>query len=93
MKEGFWIDSRTGDFREIDEHARWIRRPENGRLFGLPEEIIRALGETPWDFNSAGRKAILLAAMEHGLIRARGHGAHTTFEFTISWVRWLFRFS
>lgn len=62
----------------------WISRPANARLFGFPEEIIKALGEIHWDFNGPGRRAILELAMDQGLIRSRGHGpVDVTFECTL----------
>lgn len=37
-----------------------------------------------WDFNGPGRRAILELAMDHGLIRSRGHGpVDVTFECTM----------
>lgn len=85
MKEGAWINAATGDYRWLDEHARWLQRPGNAAIMGIPAEVIEELGQIPWDFNGSGRKAILMLAMDHGLIRARGQGASITFEFTIPW--------
>ena len=85
VREGAWIYATTGDYRWIDDHARWIQRPGNAADLGLPDEVIEELGRIPWDFNGSGRRAILLIAMDCGLIRARGHGASVTFESTIPW--------
>lgn len=83
MKEGAWINSKTGDYRWIDEHARWIQNPRHAMELGLSDGTIEDLGKISWDFNQGGRKAILLMAMDQGLVRARGHGSYTTFEHTI----------
>lgn len=84
MKDGAWINAKTGSYRWVDEHARWVsRHPENAKDLGLSDDIAESLGKIPWDFNGEGRKAILLLAMGQGLIRARGHGAYITFEHTI----------
>lgn len=84
MREGFWIHAKTGSFKLVDEHARWIQRPENAREFELPDEIVQALGDLRWDFNGKGRRDILLLAMDQGLIRTRGHGpGAVTFEATL----------
>jgi hypothetical protein len=81
LREGAWIRS-TGGWTWINEHASWIQRPENARLLGLTDEVHFKLSAIPWDFNGAGREAILRVAMGAGLIRMRGHGASVTFEFT-----------
>jgi hypothetical protein len=85
MKEGAWIDATTGDYRWLDEHARWLQRPGNAASLSVPDDVIVELCKIPWDFNGSGRKSILLLAMDCGLIRARGHGASVTFEFTVPW--------
>ena len=85
MKEGAWINTATGEYRWLDEHARWLQRPGNAASLGVPGDVIEELGQIPWDFNGSGRKAILMMAMDQGLIRARGHGTSITFEFTIPW--------
>src|ERR1035438_889571 len=84
MKEGAWIEAGTGRWHWIDEHTDWIRRPENARETGLPEEVVQRLAAMPRrEPNGAERKAILLEAMHQGLIRFRGHGADVTFESTL----------
>jgi len=87
MKEGAWINVSNRDYRWIDEHAQWLQRPGNAASLGLEDDIIEALGRVPWDFNGSGRRTILLTAMDHGLIRVRGHGASVTFEFTVPWAQ------
>lgn len=88
MKEGAWINSITGRYGWVDEHARWIRRPGNAEDLGLPEEVIEALGQLPWDLTPfAERTIVLYQVMEAGFIRARGHGSHVTFEFTVPWMQ------
>lgn len=84
MREGYWIVAETGAYHLVDDHAMWIQRPENARALGLPEDVVDAIQALPWDFDGPGRRQILRLAMEHGLIRTRGHGpAEVTFEFTI----------
>ena len=85
LRESAWINATTGAYRWIDDHARWIQRPGNAADLGLPDEVVEELGRIPWDFNGSRRETILRFAMDSGLIRARGHGASTTFEFTIPW--------
>ncbi len=84
MREGYWLVAATGAYRLVDDHARWIQRPENARFFGFSEEVILALSEIHGDFNGQGRRAILELAMDQGLIRSRGHGpVDVTFECTM----------
>jgi hypothetical protein len=83
MKEGCWIVAATGHYEYVDDHAHWIQVPEHAELMGLRGDVLQKIGLIKWDFNGPGRRAILLAAMAHGLIRARGHGSSVTFEFTV----------
>ena len=83
MKEGLWINALTGDWRWITEHASWIQVPANAMSLGMAEDAALRLSAMPWDFNGPGRMAILLAAMAHGFVRVRGHGATCSFEHTL----------
>ncbi|WP_005032786.1 hypothetical protein [Holophaga foetida] len=84
MKEGAWINSTSGTFAWIDEHAHWIRQPAHARSLGLSEETIKRLTEQVPDFNGVGRVGVLKVAMDAGLIRFRGHGERCTLEGTLS---------
>jgi hypothetical protein len=83
MHEGAWINTQTGAWSWVTEHASWIQKPENAQSIGLPVGAYSRLAAIPWDFNGPGREAILLTVMNAGFIRMRGHGAVVTFEFTI----------
>jgi hypothetical protein len=83
MREGAWINAHTGTWCWISEHASWIQRPENARALGMADEVHARLAAIPWDFNGPGREAILRLVMDAGFIRARGHGAEVTCEFTL----------
>ena len=83
MKEGAWINEKTGEFAWITEHASWIKKKENADKIGLSPRAYDNLKDLKWDFDGEGREAILLVAMNAGLIRMRGHGSYWTFEFTI----------
>lgn len=81
MKEGAWIEAATGHHHWIDEHADWIRRKDNAHRAGLPNTAVERLATMPRnDLSGSEREAILLVAMEAGLIRFRGHGSFITFE-------------
>ncbi len=87
MREGAWINAKTGDYCWIDDHARWLRRnPKQAAQLGLPDDVIAELGEIGWDITPLAERIIVLhKAMNAGFIRARGHGSYVTFEFTILW--------
>jgi len=86
MKEGAWIEAATGRWHWIDDHADWIRRPDNARRVGLPEEAVLRIARMPRrQWNGEDRRAILQATMTAGgLIRFRGHGVEVTFETTLN---------
>ena len=84
MKEGAWLNARTGAYHWIDEHARWLQRGENAKTIGLSDSAIQRIKAIPWDFNGGGRRSILMLAMNGGLIRFRGHGNYVTFEGCLS---------
>ena len=84
MKEGAWIEAGSGRWHWIDDHADWIRRPECARGAGLPEEAVLRIAAMPRrGLNGSDRRAVLIEAMRHGLIRFRGHGTEVTFESTL----------
>jgi hypothetical protein len=84
MREGAWINAHTGAWCWITEHASWIQDQDHARTLGMDHDTHARLVAIPWDFNGPGREAILRVAMEAGFIRARGHGAEVTFEFTLA---------
>ena len=52
---GYWLNSNTGRFFLIDEHARWLTRPGNGEKIGLAADRAARLrgldwGGTGWAF-------------------------------------------
>ena len=80
MKDGYWINYKTGKEFVIDEHERWLRRKGNARKLGLPKLVIEAFGE----FEPArDRNKLLLFVLKHApVMRVRGHGANVTFEYS-----------
>jgi Protein of unknown function (DUF3293) len=83
MKEGAWINSKTGKFEWVDEHALFMQKGQ-GKALGLPDSVYEKIKDMHWDFNGVGREEILATVMKAGFIRMRGHGNYWTFEFTIS---------
>ena len=79
MKEGYWINYRTGKEFPIDEHERWLRKPGNAKKLGLPDRVADAIsGFEP----VKDREKMILFVMQHApVMRARGHGNYVTFEF------------
>lgn len=88
MREGAWINAKTGDYQLVDHHTQWLRRnPDQALQLGLPAEVIAELGEIGWDLTPLAEKIIVLyKAMDTGFIRVRLDGAHAVFEFTIPWA-------
>lgn len=79
--EGYWINARTGDYRAIDEHRRWISRSGNAHALKLDPRLD---GLIPRPNSESDRLWILLVAMEGGFVRVRRHGPERiTFEHTI----------
>lgn len=82
-RQGLLGDREASHLLDLNPPTRWIQVPGNASALGLPGDVIEPLGRIAWDFNSDGRKAILMLAMGQGLVRARGHGSYITFEHTI----------
>ena len=79
MKEGYWLNYKTGKEFSIDEHERWLRRGNNAKKLGLPKRVIDAFSE----FEPVkDRDKFLTFVMQHApVMRVRGHGNYITFEY------------
>ncbi len=86
MKEGAWIHSDTQAHAWVHEHALWIHKRTHAASLGLPEAVIYRLEDIQPDADGPGRHGLLREAMEAGLIRFRGHGAHCTLEGRLPWA-------
>ena len=77
---GLWINYNTGQIEEIDDHERWIRRGNNARKFGVPDDVISDFK----DFVPAEdrEKFLLFILDKSSLMRCRSHGNYVTFEFS-----------
>jgi hypothetical protein len=84
MNKGAWINSQTGEFEIIDEHADWIKRPGNATKLGLPDDVWQAVRDLPNDYGGSNRERILRLVMAAGGIRMRCHGTVIVFEFTVN---------
>jgi hypothetical protein len=49
LREGAWINARTGECRFIDEHGDWAKQPGNLASIGLPDAVQEAMGDIPND--------------------------------------------
>ena len=83
LREGAWINAKTGWWSFIDEHSDWAKRPGNLVSIGLPDSVWDAIRDTPNDYGGPNRKRILLTVMAAGGIRLRGHGDWVAIEFTV----------
>ena len=43
LREGAWINAKTGQWSFIDEHADWAKRPGNLASIGLPDAVRNAI--------------------------------------------------
>jgi len=83
LRQGAWINSQTGNWAFIDEHANWAKREGNLQSLGMPSSVRESIREIPNDYGGENRKKILLIVMAAGGIRMRGHDDVVVFEFTI----------
>ena len=81
MKEGWWINFRNDKmFGPLDEHERYLREGDNAKKMGIPQNVIDRFDQ----FEPVkDRDKLLLFVMQHSpLMRVRGHGVSTTFEYS-----------
>ena len=84
MREGFWIRIKDGKVFEVDDHAgdfMYGDLPKKMRLNELYKDLVEK-GIEPEGKTGKNRRKIVLAIMNKGFIRVRGHGNYVTFEFT-----------
>jgi hypothetical protein len=82
MKEGAWINVKTGRFEWITEHCDWIKVRGNAQKIGLPKEVWERIKDMPNDYSGPKREKLLRTIMDAGFIRVRGHGSWIAIEFT-----------
>jgi hypothetical protein len=66
LREGAWINGRTGQWSFIGEHGDWEKRPGNLASLGLPDAVQEAIKDISNDCGGKSRKKILPAAMVAG---------------------------
>jgi Integrase core domain len=82
MREGAWINIKTGKFEWITEHCDWIKVHGNAQKIGLPEEVFERIKDMPNDHSGPKRERILHTVMGAAFIRVRGHGSWIAIKFT-----------
>ena len=83
LREGAWINSKTGRWCFIDEHSDWAKRPGNLESIGLADSVRERIKDIDNDRFGENRKRILLAVMSGGGVRLRGHGDWLAIEYTV----------
>lgn len=79
MKEGYWVNYRTGKEIPIYEHEDWIRTPGNAKKLGLPAALIKSFDKFR---PKRDRDKFLLFIMKNApVMRVRGHGNFVSFEY------------
>ena len=79
MKEGYWINYKTGAVLFIDDHWNWLRAGNNAIRIGVPREVVAEFNRK--DLRQDRIRFLLYVIRRAPLIRVRGHGASITFEF------------
>lgn len=79
MKEGYWINYRTGKTVRVPEHETYIRDPKNARALGVPPGIISDFDK--FEPVKDRVKFITYLLNRTPLMRVRGHGTAVTFEY------------
>ena len=79
MKDGWWINYKTGNQFPIHEHELWIRDPVNAKVLGIPPALTRQFSRY---LTGRDRNAFLTWLMKKApIMRVRGHGLSVTFEY------------
>jgi hypothetical protein len=80
MKEGFWLNFRNGFEVRVPDHEVWVRRPENARTLGIPEDVVAEFGSFRPEVD---RERFLMHLMKNApIMRVRGHGQQISFEYS-----------
>lgn len=81
MREGFWLNYKTGKAVSIREHESDIRYPLIAhKLLGVPAKVFKQFPRFTTGTDRCKFLRWLLARVP--LIRVRGHGVYVTFEFS-----------
>jgi len=80
MKDGFWMNYRTGREFPIHEHELWVRVPENARALGIRKSVYQ-MAMTQFTQGRDRNKFITFLLKNAPVMRVRGHGEYVTFEF------------
>jgi len=79
MREGYWINYRTGKVFIVNEHEQWLRKKGNAKKLGLRANVVRAFDEFE---PGRDRDKFLLFVMQNApVMRVRGHGNYVSFEY------------
>jgi len=81
MKEGAWINARTGQYWWCSEHADFAKSEAGADAMGLPSSVRARIAPMVSDGNGPGRAEICITVMKAGYVRFRGHGTQFTCEF------------
>ena len=79
MKEGYWINYRTGRIFPVNEHEQSLREPGAAKKMGVPDKVISSFKK--FDPVEDRDKFLLFVIQNSPLIRVRGHGDFVTFEY------------
>jgi len=79
MKEGWWINYRQDKKFPVDEHEMWLREGSNAKKLGISPDVIKDFAKFK---RVTDRDKFLVYVMQNApVMRVRGHGLMTTFEY------------
>ena len=84
MRDGYWINWETGKVLEMPvngDHEVFIRQHENAKALGVPSGIFVRLKNYELGDNRDRCRLLRFLFRTVPLIRVRGHGVYTTFNY------------
>jgi len=80
MNDGFWINYRNGKVVQIHEHETDIRNPAIWKKLGFSAKDMELF--KPFKLVNDRERFLLWLLQKYPLMRVRGHGVSTTFDFS-----------
>lgn len=80
MKEGYWINYRTGRSFPVSDHEQVLRESGTAKKMGVPDRVIGSFEK--FDPVEDRDKFLLFVMHNSPLMRVRGHGDFVTFEYS-----------
>ncbi len=85
MTDGYWINWQTGKTLEMPvggDHEVFIRQPKNAQALSVPDEVFQQFRKYEIGECHDRHKLLIWLFKAAPLIRVRGHGNYTTFNYS-----------